>query len=286
MIKPNTDLFEELREGMDIINIDKMTFQKSLSKYVKISNLSRKVSKLVAGRLVDYRKGWASILFTKICVISITLKKLVDHDTGKKYALHWDFSSAFSLVRNLMECYQTFYYLCIDNISDDEALARKKLFNYHDFMARGKLFYKIGNEEVNAEIKERLISELESTNYFNQLDVKQKKHYLKGDTAFFLSREEIEERIGNSKNHFKINYQLLSSYTHSYPMGFYRMLEADRGTGVKTEVEEKYTAFSLSIAEVYLSLAIIDMLELFPDILDKISKQEIQLLNIEYKGNL
>ncbi|WP_228264215.1 hypothetical protein [Acinetobacter radioresistens] len=66
-------------------NIDELKFHKQFNTYVKYTSLAIKISKSVAGRFVDYRKGWASILFTKICVISISLKKLADLDTGKKY---------------------------------------------------------------------------------------------------------------------------------------------------------------------------------------------------------
>lgn len=262
-------------------NIDELKFHKQFNTYVKYTSLAIKISKSIAGRLVDYRKGWASILFTKICVTSISLKKLADLDTGKKYNSHWDFNSAFTLARNLMECYQTFFYLCIDKISEDEALARKKLFNYHDFMAREKLFKEIGKEEPDIDLKDQLIKELTSTKYFQNLEEKQQRHFLKGTTAFFVSREEIEHKIGNSKSAFKVNYQLLSTYTHSFPMGFYKMFEPDRGTGVKTPIEEICSAYALGLAEEYLKLAINNMLEIFPDLYDKLNKQDKDLLEIK-----
>ena len=263
------------------MQIDKIKFHRQFNTYAQHSNLAVKISKNVAGRRVDYRAGWASIIFTKICVTAISLKKLFDLDTGKKYNSHWDFSSGFSLTRNLMECYQTFFYLCIDDISEDEALCRKKLFNYHDFMSRKKLFQQLGQDLEELNLKNQLTKELTETLYFQHLDEKQQKHFLKGSTAFFLNREEIEEKIGNSKVRFKVNYQLLSTYTHSYPMGFYSMFEPDHGTGVRTNVEEQYSGYALLLAEQYLKLAIMDMLDLFPDIYQKLNQQELHLLEIK-----
>ncbi len=56
---------------------------------------------------------YASVLFTRLCVIAISLEKLL---TTKKTD-HWDYASVASLTRNILECYLTFFYLCIDSVS-------------------------------------------------------------------------------------------------------------------------------------------------------------------------
>ncbi|MFY6043017.1 hypothetical protein ACOUVZ_10805 [Acinetobacter baumannii] len=81
-----------------------------------------------------------------------------------------------------------------------------------------------------------------------------------------------------NKNDFRLWYKLLSANIHSYPMGFFRMIDGDRGTGVHSELEENYSAVALDLAESYLKRACIHMLKIFPDILEKISPQEKKLL--------
>jgi len=47
---------------------------------------------------------------------------------------------------------------------------------------------------------------------------------------------------------FKLLYKLFSSNTHSFPMGFYRMLGGERGAGVKNKVEIGYNGLGLETA--------------------------------------
>jgi hypothetical protein len=54
-------------------------------------------------------------------------------------------------------------------------------------------------------------------------------------------------------------------------MGFYGMIEGERGTGVKSEVEIRYSTLALEIVEQYIRASSNEMLELFPDIIDKLT---------------
>ncbi|WP_442961724.1 DUF5677 domain-containing protein [Pseudoalteromonas sp. B62] len=57
---------------------------------------------------------------------------------------HWDYSSVASLIRDLIECYLTFYYLCSDKCSSEEWNARWQLMNLHDHLSRVKMFNALG----------------------------------------------------------------------------------------------------------------------------------------------
>ena len=52
------------------------------------------------------------------------------------------------------------------------------------------------DKSEDKEIEEFVIKELTENIYFKTLDEKQQKHFLKGETAFFISREDIEEKTG------------------------------------------------------------------------------------------
>lgn len=261
-------------------------FTVAFKSYCRTLNLAVKISRLGAGRYGEKDKVvWACILFTKLCTTSRSLRKLLDHDVSKEYKADWDYSSAFSLTRNIMECYQTLFYLCFDNVSDEELEARKALFNVHDYYSRKQFFSffpdSYDGERENVEIEKLVLEKLESCSFFKDLQENEKSKYLKGKNAFFISREDIEEREGVDKNDFRYWYKLLSTHVHSFPMGFFRMIEGNRGTGVHSEVEEGYSAVALELAESYLIRGCRNMLIFFPDILEKISPQEKKLLYIE-----
>jgi hypothetical protein len=210
-----------------------------------------------------------------MCVTGLSILILApESEAANKKITHWDFSSLFSLTRNMMECYQTLFYLCVDNVSDDELKARRKLFNLHDYKSRKKLFSFIPQKLDNEEIEKFVVDELVNTKYFNTLDEKQQKHVLKGNNAFFINREEIEEKMGKDKNEFKLLYNLFSNNIHSFPFGFYRMIDGERGIGIKSDVELRYSGLAIETAEQYIRDASKNIIDFFPDILDDLTNDE------------
>jgi chorismate mutase len=254
-------------------------YSERLSKYTNTIKAAINVSRFAAGKQAEDRLVWACVLYTKICVTGVSILILSPNSgIAEKKIPHWDFSSLFSLTRNIMECYQTFYYLCIDKVSEDEFKARRQLFNLHDYYSRRTLLSFASENIENKEVEQEIINKLTNTAYFKNLDPKQQKHFLKGNNPFFINREEIETKMGNDKNNFKLLYKLFSSNTHSYPMGFYGMLEEERGTGVKSEVEIGYNALALEVAEYYVREAAKKILNIFPEISKKLTKEERQHL--------
>lgn len=247
----------------------------TLANYTRTVNLAIKISRLAAGRQVEDKVIWACILYTKMCVTGLSILILApENEAANKKISHWDFSSLFSLTRNLMECYQTLFYLSVDNVSGDELKARRKLFNLHDYKSRKKLFSFTPTKLDNEDIEKSVVEELIDTIYFKNLDEKQQKHFLKGDNAFFISREEIEEKMGKDKNDFKLLYNLFSNNIHSFPMGFYGMIDGERGIGIKSDVEIKYSGLALETAEQYIRDASKNITDFFPDIFDDLTGDE------------
>lgn len=247
--------------------------------YSQILDVAITVSELGAMRpSTGIKMTWMCVLHTRICVMGTSLKKIapLKYNTEKMY-IEWDYASMFSLTRNIMECYQTEFYLCSEAISEDERLARKKLFDIHDFNSRKKLFAIFEHKFENDLEEENLVRQLTETIFFRNLSEKQQTRFLKGDDAFFFNREDLEERMGNDKKTFKYLYKLLSSNTHSFPMGFYGMLEGNRGTGVGTDVEVNYSALALQISGSYIFKSIKDMINLFPDISKSLNKKELSI---------
>ena len=100
-----------------------------------------RVSRAAADRQVDARPWWASVLFTRICTTSMSLLCLVPRSrfAGKSIE-HYDFGAVASLARNIAECYFVFFYLCIDDVSNDEWHSRLNILHLHDCVSRQKMF--------------------------------------------------------------------------------------------------------------------------------------------------
>ena len=100
-----------------------------------------RVSRAAADRQVDARPWWASVLFTRICTASMSLLCLVPRSrfAGKSIE-HYDFGAVASLARNIAECYFVFFYLCIDDVSNDEWHSRLNILHLHDCVSRLKMF--------------------------------------------------------------------------------------------------------------------------------------------------
>lgn len=139
--------------------------------------------------------------------------------------------------------------------------------NLHDHMSRTKLFQSIGEDVENNEdaknIKKEVLLALNNNAWFQELTEKQKKHYLKGNTAFFKSQDEIVEFSGGNVSEFRYMYRFLSNNTHSFPMGFYRMADNDRSRGIETGIEIQYTGMCLEWAGHYLNNAESEFIDLF-----------------------
>lgn len=259
------------------IDIGNRTFEQSFIDFTNTLELAITISKMGSDRIAEKDHiAWACILFTRLCVIGKSLKKLLDINI-QSYDEHWDFASSFSLTRNIMECHQTLYYLCFDNVSEEELKARKYLFNVHDYYSRKIMISHLEPTE-DLEIEKIVIQQLKENIFFKNLSSvlsqKEMNAYLSGKKSFFISREEIEQRQGTDINNFRFWYKFLSTNIHTYPVGFYRMLISDRGTGVHSTIEESYSAFALDISEKYLLRGIRGFLNIFPDIKQTLENNE------------
>lgn len=116
---------------------------------------------------------YASILFTKMCTYSVSIKKLSPDPCYIGKEVHWDFGSVASLTRNLIECYLSFFYLCIETCPEEEWDARWKLMNLHDHTSRTKMFESLGEDTANdpktIKISAKVANDLSSNKWFSEL---------------------------------------------------------------------------------------------------------------------
>src|ERR1700757_3323795 len=109
----------------------------AVSNYLDHLIAAIEASNKAAGKKAKPRVFWTSVIFTRLCTLSASIQQLLPvKGLGEQKARNWDFSSVASLARNFIECYQTFFYLCIDEITEEEWSLRKGIFNLHDATAR------------------------------------------------------------------------------------------------------------------------------------------------------
>jgi hypothetical protein len=210
---------------------------------------------------------YGATLFTKLCTTAVSISKLCPHPSKIGDDANWDYRSVASLTRDIIECYLVFFYLCIEECTDDEWTARLGLMDLHDHMSRVKLFDAMGsvyeeNEEA-VETRDELLSFLKSNCFFKDLSEKRQKNFLKGNEAFFMTQDEIILSSGETVSKFRFKYRFLSNHIHSFPMGFYRMGNGERGRGLESRIEIQYTGLCLNWISEYLSKASKQFEELF-----------------------
>jgi hypothetical protein len=156
------------------------------------------------------------------------------------------------IARTIIELRVAFYYLCVDECSEDEWQFRWNLFNLHDCTARIRMFEALENQSQVAALREtadELQSRLIANPFLATIDEKLRKRLLRGQTAYLVPLEVIAERAGIDLQSFRWLYVLFSSHVHALPMSFYRIGQEgdDRGRGLPSPSEESYSALCLSL---------------------------------------
>lgn len=98
---------------------------------------------------------YASVLFTLMITKCMSLLMLAPHTPwADKKVEHWDYSSMTGIARTIIELRIAFYYLCVDQCSEDEWQFRWNLFNLHDCTSRIRMFEVIENEDQIEALRE------------------------------------------------------------------------------------------------------------------------------------
>lgn len=212
---------------------------------------------------------FASVLFTQMIAKCVSLLMLAPHSSwAEKKIEFWDYSSMTGIARTLIELRIAFFYLCVEQCSENEWQFRRNLFNLHDCSSRIRMFEALGNKsQVDSlrEAAEDLKSRLISNPFFDTIEQNRRKRLLHGQTAYLFSLEVLAERAGIELGMFRWLYVLFSSHVHALPMSFYRIGRDgdDRGKGLPSPSEESYSALCLSLAATLLSATRDDVHSLF-----------------------
>src|SRR5450759_356464 len=224
-------------------------YQSSLDRFTDAVEKAIVSSHAGTGLDAGERRFWGSVLFTRLCTISVSILWLSPRSKVNAAGKHWDFGSVASMARNLFECALQFYYLGVDSVSDDEWYARLKVMQLHDCLERCRMFRAFNPDDPQLARFEQQANELkeplQKNTYFLQLPEPLRKTLLRAERACILTQDEILERMGRFDPKTRGYYRFLSSHAHSFPLAFYRMAEHNRGRGEENDVEKGYMASTL-----------------------------------------
>lgn len=256
-MNPNQKMCEHYIPSLD-------DFSRALEKALATSHAS-------SGLRCSKRQEWASVLFTRLCTFSTSILSLCPESKLNPNGLYWDFGSIASLSRNLLECSLAFFYLGIEDVSEQEMNVRLMVMDLHNCNARCRLLRDLAkiNDDGTKSYKDtivKLINELKKDIFFNKLPHHDQKSIYKGQRAYIYSQSEILNRMGEDALWIRAYYHFLSSHTHSLPLGFSRMAEQGRGHGGENVIDKAYITFAMDFNSKLLNRCTTDMQKVFSGI--------------------
>lgn len=236
-----------------------------------LENLFKFVFKLsndTHGRSVETRREEVgSFIFTKIGLHAHSILRLTPQSSFNqpdKNLEIWDNTSIAVLARALIEAYYIFFYMAIEDISQEEMEFRFLLWDYHSENRRLKKLMAIGSKNQALELLAKNVDHLKRAvkdhQYFNMIDHRRHRKIIKGDVPILLTNKKIAEKAGIDPNYHEATYNLLSSYIHTFPFSI-SQISAINDTEQILELMEVVLNECIG----YLCFAIRDFVILFPD---------------------
>jgi hypothetical protein len=221
----------------------------------------------------DARKQIASVLFAKINLCALSITKLLPPDAKPHVAPEiererfCDVSSIASLCRNLIEASNRLFYFAVEEISEEEAKMRLKIYEYYGVCAQKAILkFLNGSEATLNELSnelDRLKPNLQASAAFRKLPTRIQRRILDGKQGEALSQPEIAKRRGRNEQAFRADYKYLSSHIHSDSFSLLDLALGKAGGAMTSETRERLVAMMRETTN-YLALTLLDMNGLFP----------------------
>lgn len=235
---------------------------------INATSASRETEGLPSGDRA--RRFWASVLFARICGFGHAIHRLIPGTPANKRGAIYDSSSVATLCRSQFEAHVAFKYLCDADLDLEEYSLRLLGMQLHDCTRRPSILAKLTGEDPDPRFKgqaEDLKKTIQQNLAFASKVPGTQQKLLKGDSAFYLSQDEILAGTEEHTRHRRGVYELLSSLTHTFPFSFIRAhLEPERGTGRENHMDKMYLAIAAELAASILQDATLLMEQLFPEV--------------------
>ena len=227
----------------------------------------------------------ASQVYKRLVLSGLTICSMLPHGKMNKSNI-WDSSSLAILTRAMMETYNTFFYIGVDEVSTEQLNLRISVFNLHWNIEKYNIQKDSFSPEDLCPFEKRMAEEkeaLKNNEEFKKLVKELQNKILSGKTALCLSHEEIAVKIGFVESYFKRMYKLLSNHTHNSPYAFLSESEI-RGRGIENEREVGDYAISVELLMGYLSMGIIGQVNLMREKIYENNKEGLIFAESIMKG--
>ena len=262
--------------------MDDKEYRESIIKLENLCQMAISLSNATFGRSVpSWREQIGSIIFGKICLTSIAILKLLPQSkfyTPTNSTIIWDVSSVCALSRALIDNFNVFHYLIIDQIDEKELEFRYTLWKLHSESERLRMLELIKSKSPMDAIKKNiddLKAEVKGNSFYQSLSEKQKVKYLSGKEGIFLKGGQISERAGINPDYYKAAFKYLSNYTHTYAFSISQIALFRAGDSGTLSVLNAV----LGYCTVYLSFAINCYTKIFPDVRSSLPHEIVEMIN-------
>ena len=282
---PHEKLLDKIYEDFDEFSNEQ--YVEKLNTRIEI--LIRFVNSLFVDKIqMPAWKTFSETIIIKICFHIASLLKLF-HGTelpikhAKSNYIIFDEPSIYSLFRTITENYLTFFYLFIDNISDDEKYFRFLIYEYcgiHQRQSFDVTLPKNKQKQIDeAGHLEKLKTAILNSVFYKDIDPSIKKALLNGVKPRLKTWKKLikdaQLNIGYDSN----LYGFKSSYSHSE----YLSLLQIRTNTYQFNSHERKSHFVLFIIHMLISRMIINLSTLFPTIKNHFEKLEQEMkIEIEF----
>jgi hypothetical protein len=177
-----------------------------------------------------------------------------------------DIGSIASLARNVVESYLAFFYFGTERISEDEAVLRFLLGQYHrnrEWHGIRKL--RCATDPSLPEFEQGLIKQMErirTHRFYDKLTPQQKNRAKKGN-EIYLTKADFEHRNSICST-LRLEYRLLSNLLHPLPLSTERINDF-KGRGEPDPIDVSYGVMCLEIGIKYLAATTIETSDLLKE---------------------
>ena len=210
------------------------------------------------------QQGASLLYFKKMIRHGSSMLKICPEPIGS--VGDFDRDSAAAIARVVYENYLALFYVCLENISEDEWSARNALLGLRSLVASKQIWEtsidKPPSEQLTNSIEEAR-ERLRQNSFFRTLPEARQTHLLLGHKAMFLTNEELGLRLGNDKQRSVALYKILSNSVHSTPSAF-RMHSSKDWSDKEQQFDLELSALALTFAAYYLNRATVELKRLIP----------------------
>lgn len=231
------------------------------------------VSQAAAGQIALPHFGYGTHVFASVCGQGIAMIRALPLSRWVRSDFQfWALSGIAGYARAVIEGQLLFNYLM--ETPESRVAWSAKLFVMHlnDCTRRITLHANAGADQEAESFRmqaEEIKETLRTNSYFLTLPQNIQRRCLEGDSPMMVTRQDMVEKVGWNRDHFRAVFDLLSQHAHILPLSFYRMTPNGRGTGIENDTDRGYLTTTLNLASDALSQCTDILVAAFPETADR-----------------